>query len=136
MAGATVRIHCVSWKTTLLESVPLGVTTWTFPVVAPAGTPVLIAEDETALKAVATPLKLTLVVPVRPFPRILTLAPTLPAVGRVFTNAPRPTSRRKTVPSFFVPPTPGVTYELSSVAFTQPATESSPAAPPYIYNTL
>src|SRR5260370_7943196 len=90
MAGATVRIHCVTWKTTLLESVPLGVTTWTFPVVAPAGTPVLIAEDETALKAVPTPLKLTLVVPVRPFPRILTPAPTLPAAGQDFPTPPHP----------------------------------------------
>jgi len=37
----------------LLESAPLGVTTWTFPVVAPAGTLVVIAEDETTLKAAA-----------------------------------------------------------------------------------
>src|SRR5260370_39806168 len=98
MPGATVRIHCITWKTTLLESVPLGVTTWTFPVVAPAGTLVVIAEDETTLKAAATPLKLTLVVPVRPFPRILTLAPTLPAVGRVSTNTPRPTARPQNRP--------------------------------------
>src|SRR5260370_38983087 len=96
MAGATVRIHCVTWKTTLLESVPLGVTTWTFPVAAPAGTPVLIAEDETALKAVATPLKLTLAVPVRPFPRILTLAPTLPAFRTRYANAHKPASSRQT----------------------------------------
>ena len=34
---------------TLLESVPPGVTTWTVPVVAPAGTVVVISEGETTV---------------------------------------------------------------------------------------
>jgi hypothetical protein len=36
--------------------------------------------------------------------RILTAAPTLPEVGCVSTNGPRPTDRLKTVPSLFAPP--------------------------------
>jgi hypothetical protein len=44
----------------LLESVPLGVTTWTSPVVAPAGTVVVISELETTVKVAATPLNLSL----------------------------------------------------------------------------
>ena len=63
------------------ESVPLGVTTWTFPVVAPAGTVVVISEPETTVKTAAMPSKLTLVAPVRSLPKILTAAPTLPEVG-------------------------------------------------------
>jgi hypothetical protein len=43
-------------------------------------------------------LNVTLVAPVRSLPRILTAAPTLPNVGCVFTNGPRPTDRRNTVP--------------------------------------
>src|ERR1035441_9324536 len=85
-------------KGTLLESVPLGVTTWTVPVVAPVGTVVVISELETTSKTAAVPLKLTLVAPVRFVPRILTAAPTLPKVGSVSTNGPKPTDRLKTVP--------------------------------------
>jgi hypothetical protein len=40
----------------------------------------------------------TLVAPVRFVPRILTATPTLPEVGFVSTNGPRPTDRLKTVP--------------------------------------
>jgi len=83
---------------TLLESKPIGVITFTVPVVAPAGTVVVISEFETTLKTVAVPLKLTLVVPVRSVPRILTAASTLPEVGSVSTNGLRPTDRPKTVP--------------------------------------
>ena len=90
-------------KDTLLESVPLGVTTSTFPEVAPVGTVVVISEGETSVNTAAMPLKLTLVAPVRSVPRILTAAPTLPEVGGVFTNGPRPTDRLKTFPSL-VPP--------------------------------
>ena len=50
-------------KGTLLESVPLGVTTWTSPVVAPAGTVVVISELDTTVKVAAVPLKLTLPAP-------------------------------------------------------------------------
>jgi hypothetical protein len=58
---------------TLLESVPLGVTTWTVPVVEPAGTVVAIWEFEITWKTAAVLLKLALVVPVRSVPRISTL---------------------------------------------------------------
>jgi hypothetical protein len=36
-------------KGTLLESVPFGVSTWTFPLVAPVGTVVVISEGESTL---------------------------------------------------------------------------------------
>jgi hypothetical protein len=74
-------------KDTLLESVPLGVTTWTLPVVAPAGTVAAIWELETTLKTAAMPLKLTLEAPVRSVPRMLMAAPTSPEAGSVFTSA-------------------------------------------------
>jgi len=82
----------------LLESVPPAVTTCTVPVVAPDGTVVLISEPETTVKLAATPLKVTLVAPVRLVPRMLTAAPTAPEVGSVFTNGPRPIEKLKIVP--------------------------------------
>lgn len=51
----------------------LGVTTWTVPVVEPAGTVVAIWEFEITWKTAAVLLKLALVVPVRLVPRISTL---------------------------------------------------------------
>jgi hypothetical protein len=80
-------------KDTLLESVPLGVTTLTSPVVAPVGTVAVISELDSTLKAANMPLKLTLVASVRLVPRILTAAPTFPEAGSVFTNGPIPTDR-------------------------------------------
>jgi len=74
--------HPRTWKGTLLTSVPLGVATWTFPVVAPAGTVVVISESETTVNVATVPLKLTLVAPVRFVPRISRAAPTAPKVGR------------------------------------------------------
>jgi len=62
-------------KGTLLESVRLGITTWTFPVVAPAGTVVVIKYLDATVNVAAVPLKVTLVAPVRSLPRILTDAP-------------------------------------------------------------
>jgi len=44
-----------TWKGTLLESVPLGVTTLTAPVVARVGTVMLINELETTVNSAATP---------------------------------------------------------------------------------
>jgi hypothetical protein len=82
----------------LLESVPLGVTTWTLPVVAPAGTVVVISDGDTTVNTAAALLKVTPVAPVRFVPKILTAAPTLPEVGSVSTNGPKPTYRVKTVP--------------------------------------
>jgi hypothetical protein len=67
----------------LLESVRLGVTTLTLPVVAPVGTLVVISDFETTVNVAAVPLKLTLVAPVRFVPRIVTAAPTLPEVGHL-----------------------------------------------------
>jgi hypothetical protein len=65
-------------KGTLLESVPLGIATWTFPLVAPTGTLAAMREGETTVNAAAVPLKLTLVALVRSVPRISTAAPTVP----------------------------------------------------------
>ena len=100
----------------MLESVPLGVTTWRSPVAASAGTVVVISERDTTVKVAALPLKLTLVAPVRLVPRILILAPTFAAVGCVSTNGPRPTDRLKTVPSPLAPPSSVVPYKFPSVA--------------------
>src|ERR1035438_9480118 len=86
-------------KGTLLESVRLGVTTRTFPVVAPAGTVVVIRYLETTVNVAAVPLKVTPVAPVRLVPRIFTAAPTLPEVVCVATNGRRPADRLKTVPA-------------------------------------
>ena len=88
----------------LLDSVPLGVTTWTLPLVAPAGTLVVISEGRTIENEAATPLNLTLVTPTRFEPRILTVAPTAPELGKVFTNGPRLREKRKTEPEEPVPP--------------------------------
>jgi hypothetical protein len=93
-------------KGTLLESVPPGVTTWTVPVVAPAGTVAVIKVGDFTVKVAVAPLKVTLVAPVRSLPRILTAAPTAPEVGCVSTNGERPTERLKTVPSSPFPVVP------------------------------
>src|SRR5580700_5943415 len=76
-------------KGTLLVSVPPGVTTCTLPVVAPAGTVVVMNELETTSKTAGVPLNVTLVAPVRLVPRILTLAPNLEELGCGSTNGPR-----------------------------------------------
>ena len=100
---AQIVLYGVTVKTTLLDSVPVGVVTFIVPVVAPAGTVVLMAEPE-AVNVAAVPLKLTVVVPVRFVPRMVTALPTAPAVGRLFTNGPKPVARLKIVPSLSVPP--------------------------------
>ena len=82
----------------LVSVVPVDVTTCTTPVVAPWGTVVVISVLETTVNVAAAPLKVTLVAPVSLFPRILTDEPTLPEVGNVFTNGPRPMDKLKTVP--------------------------------------
>src|SRR5271169_2613736 len=84
--------------------VPEVIVTFTKPVLAPAGTVVVIREPEATVKTAAVPLNLTLVAPVRLVPRILTAAPTLPQVGCVSTNGARPTSRLKTTPRLLSPP--------------------------------
>jgi hypothetical protein len=82
----------------LLESVPLGVTTWIAPVAAPVGTVVVMSDGEATAKVAAVPLKLTLVAPARSVPKIFTATPTSPDVGEAFTNGAGPTDRLKTVP--------------------------------------
>src|ERR1019366_9283852 len=93
----------VTTNGTSLERTPPGVVTWTAPVVAPAGTLVVISELETTVNVAGVPLKVTLVEPVKFVPRIMTGAPKFPEVGTVSTNGPRPTDRRNTVPSPYVP---------------------------------
>lgn len=83
---------------TLLNSVPAGVITWTVPLEAPTGTVVKIWEREATVNAADTPLKVTLVAPLRLFPRIRTDWPTGREVGTVSTNGPRPVCRTNTVP--------------------------------------
>ena len=68
------------------------------PVVAPAGTVVLISVAETTVNAAAVPLKVTLVAPVRSVPRIVILRPIFPEVGTVTTKGPRPVDTLKIVP--------------------------------------
>src|SRR5580700_8925204 len=80
---------------TLLKPLPLGLTTSTVPVVAPAGTLVVIKVRETTVKTAAVPLNVTLVAPVRFVPRMLTATPTTPKVGCVSTNGFRPVESRK-----------------------------------------
>jgi hypothetical protein len=64
--SSTPSCYGTTPKYTLLESVPVGVTTWTEPVVAPVGTVVVISVFDTTVKTATTPLKLMLVVaPVR-----------------------------------------------------------------------
>jgi hypothetical protein len=78
--------------------------TSTVPVVAPAGTVVVISEGETTVNAAGVPLKVTLLAPVRSVPRILTGSPTPRELGKVFTNEPSPTDTLKTVPPRKLPP--------------------------------
>jgi hypothetical protein len=73
-------------KGTLLISVLFVVKTSTVPVVAPVGTlAVMYVLDAT--NVAFFPLKVTLVVPARLFPKIVTVAPTLPEVGLVSPNS-------------------------------------------------
>ena len=74
---------------TLLLSVPSGVTTWTGPVAASAGTVVVIKEALTTVNVAAVPLNVTELAPVRSVPRILSSAPTSPKAGCVSTKGPR-----------------------------------------------
>lgn len=68
-------------KLLVLFTVPIGVVILIAPVVAPVGTVVVMEVSETILKAALTPLNLTLVVPVKLAPVMVTLAPTAPLVG-------------------------------------------------------
>ena len=104
LVGEKLEIVGVTRKFTLLANMRLGAVTLTLPVVAPSGAVVLISVLETTVNVAAVPLKVTLVVPVRLFPRIITGVPTLPEAGNVFMKGPSPTDRLKTVPSPLAPP--------------------------------
>jgi hypothetical protein len=96
-----------TWKGASLESVRLGVTTSTVPLVAPTGTVVVISELETTVKAAGVPLKVTLVAPVRLaelMPKIVTAVPTLPEAGAVSIDGPATVDRLKSWPSVDEPP--------------------------------
>ncbi len=88
----------------MLVSVPLGVVTWTGPVVAPVGTVAVISDFEATVKLADVPLNVTLVVPVNLFPRMITIVPTLPEVGAVSTKGGKPRDKLKMVPSPLDPP--------------------------------
>jgi hypothetical protein len=92
-ATGNLGLYGVTTKFTLLVSVPPGVVTSTFPVVALVGTVVVISVLDTTLKAADVPLKVTLVEPVNLFPRIMTFAPTVPDMGAVSTQGLRPTDK-------------------------------------------
>ncbi len=85
-------------KFTLLVTVPPGVVTLTGPVVAPAGTVVVISVEETISNVATVPLKVTLVAPATFVPRMMTGVPTAPEVGSVSMNGASPVSNWKTVP--------------------------------------
>src|SRR5208282_1376770 len=96
---ATVsRNHGVTLNSVLLFSASFGVVTLTKPLVAPAGIVARIRVFDETVNVAAVPLKVTLVVPVRLFPRMKTFVPTLPEVGRVKTNGRSPSERLNTVP--------------------------------------
>lgn len=88
----------------LLLSVRRGVVTATLPLVEPGGTLVLISVLDTTVNVAAVSPKVTLVVPVRLFPKTMTSVPASPDVGIVSTNGPSPTDSRNTVPLPLVPP--------------------------------
>ena len=77
MAGAGE----VTEKDVALVAVPPGVVTARVPVVAPAGTTVLIDVSELTVKRAVVPLKLTAEVPVRSVPVSVTAVPTTPLAG-------------------------------------------------------
>ena len=71
----------VTRKSPALVAVPSGVVTETLPVVAPAGTVVLIWVADATVKLAVVPLKRTLVVPVKFVPVMVTAVPTGPLAG-------------------------------------------------------
>jgi hypothetical protein len=78
--------------------VPLGVTTWIGPVVAPAGTAAVIGQAETKVNSAVVPLNVTLGAPVKLVPGILTVDPTLADVVYGTTKGTKPTEKLKTEP--------------------------------------
>ena len=71
----------VTVKLVALDPVPRGVVTPIGPLVAPAGTAVVIWVSELTVKAAEVPLNDTNVAPVKLEPVIVTLVPVVPLVG-------------------------------------------------------
>jgi hypothetical protein len=71
----------VTVKLPWLVSVPSGLVTEIWPVVAPPGTVAVSCESFDTLKLAATPLNLTALVPVKPEPLTVTSVPGGPLVG-------------------------------------------------------
>jgi len=68
-------------KVVVLVADPAGVVTLIGPVIAPAGTVVVIVVALTTVNVAAVPPKVTAVAPVKFFPLIVTVVPTGPEVG-------------------------------------------------------
>jgi hypothetical protein len=79
--GVKPLILGATMKSSALVAVPAGFVTVIFPVVALAGTVVVILISELRVKVAGMPLNLTDVVPVKFVPSIVTLAPTAPLGG-------------------------------------------------------
>ena len=75
MAGVTVK------RVVVTKGPLLGVVTVMGPVVAPAGTVVVIVPEGLTVKVAATPLNETAVAPVKAVPVMVTLVPTEPKIG-------------------------------------------------------
>ena len=71
----------VTVKSPALVAVPPGVVTVILPVVAPAGTALLICVLDNTLKEASVPLKRTLLAPLKFVPVMVTVARTRPLVG-------------------------------------------------------
>ena len=76
IAGPPVTVKFVA-----VVAVPPGAVTEILPVVAPAGTDVVIRVAEVTVKAALVPLNATAVAPVKLVPVITTLCPTAPCGG-------------------------------------------------------
>jgi hypothetical protein len=81
LAGAKPVILGFTLNSVALVALPVGVITLIAPVVASDGTMAVILMSELTTKPDAKPWKRTSVAPVKPLPLIVTLAPTVPAVG-------------------------------------------------------
>lgn len=81
MDPLSVQSCHVTVNITPLCKIPLGVVTETKPVIAPAGTVVVILESLTKVNGASTPLNCTSETPVKPAPVIVTRVPTGPVSG-------------------------------------------------------
>jgi hypothetical protein len=81
LVGVKLVIRAATVKSVALVAVPAGFVTVIFPVVALPGTVAVILMSELRVKAAASPLNLTDVVPLKFVPLIVTLAPTAPLGG-------------------------------------------------------